>query len=368
MDCTFDLATEADDPALRHLLATTPLPGSVTVTYEREPNYFLGCPVMGHFYQVPVARCCTSGQLAGFAFRAVRSCFVNGQIEPVGYLGQLRVDRAFHGQGLTARGFHYLHELHADGRVPGYLASLTSTNTRARHLLVDHPQPHFPRFSALDTVVTLALIVRPRPPLTAADINIVHGAACDLDRIVAFLHEHGRQRQFFPVYRASDFQDSPTTRGFRVEDFCLARYKDAIVGVIGLWDQSAYKQTVVQAYHHALRWLRPGYNRVAPLFGVQPLPAPGQPLRSVYASFVCIDQRFPAVFPVLLRYVLNLAATRGYAYVLLGMSLDDPLLTIARRYAHIPYTSRLYAVTWDDTGGFYERRDQCPAYVDIAAM
>lgn len=68
MDCTFDLATEADDPALRHLLATNPLPGSVTVTYEREPNYFLGCPVMGHFYQVPVARCRTSGNWPGLPF------------------------------------------------------------------------------------------------------------------------------------------------------------------------------------------------------------------------------------------------------------------------------------------------------------
>lgn len=368
MDVTFELATPDDDPALRRLLATNPLPGSVTVTYEREPNYFLGCSVMGHFYQVPIARCCASGVLAGVAFRGIRPCFVNGQIEQVGYLGQLRIDRAFRGQGLTARGFHYLRELHADGRVPGYLASLTTTNTRARHLLVEHPQPHFPRFSPLDSLVTLALIVRPRPPLTAADVVIARGAACDLDMIVAFLHQHGRQRQFFPVYTVSDFQDDLTTRGFRVEDFCLARYKGEIVGVIGLWDQSAYKQTVVQAYTGYLRWLRPGYNRVAPLVGVQPLPAPGQALRSVYASFVCIDPRFPAVFAILLRYVLNLAAMRGYGYVLLGMSLNDPLLKIARRYAHIPYTSRLYAVTWDDTGGFYERDNHRPVYVDIAAM
>lgn len=368
MDFTFDLATPDDDPALRHLLATNPLPGSVTVTYEREPNYFLGCPVMGHFYQVPVVRCRASGTLAGVALRAIRPCFVNGQIEQVGYLGQLRIDRAFRGQGLTARGFDYLRELHADGRVPGYLAALTTTNTRARQLLVEHPQPHFPRFSALDSLVTLALIARPRPALTAADVRIARGAACDVDRIVAFLHQHGRQRQFFPVYRASDFRDSPTTRGFRVEDFCLARYNGEIVGVIGLWDQSMYKQIVIQAYTCYLRWLRPGYNRVAPLFGVQPLPAPGQALRSVFASFVCIDQRFPAVFAILLRYVLNLAAMRGYGYVLLGMSINDPLLNIARRYAHIPYTSRLYAVTWGDTGGFYERRDHRPAYVDIAAM
>ena len=36
----FDLATEADDAALRRVLADTPMPGRIAVSFRREPSYF----------------------------------------------------------------------------------------------------------------------------------------------------------------------------------------------------------------------------------------------------------------------------------------------------------------------------------------
>ena len=55
-EITVRLANQSDDPDIRHLLATNPVPGQVTITYEREPDYFLGCGTMGHFYQIVVGR------------------------------------------------------------------------------------------------------------------------------------------------------------------------------------------------------------------------------------------------------------------------------------------------------------------------
>src|SRR5438105_3231848 len=90
---TIELAAQADDAALRHLLATNAVPGNVTVTFEREPNYFHGCDTLGDAWQVLVARAAQHGQreAVGVACRAVRKVFVNGSETRVGYLGQLRV-------------------------------------------------------------------------------------------------------------------------------------------------------------------------------------------------------------------------------------------------------------------------------------
>ena len=75
---TFDLATPADDLAIRLLLADNPVPGQISLTYEREPNYFLGCDVMGHFCQVLVARHLPSGQVAAVGvFEIGRQVVVN---------------------------------------------------------------------------------------------------------------------------------------------------------------------------------------------------------------------------------------------------------------------------------------------------
>ncbi len=47
MEFSFELARPADDLALRKLLAETPMPGRITVSFERQPNYFMGCSIMG---------------------------------------------------------------------------------------------------------------------------------------------------------------------------------------------------------------------------------------------------------------------------------------------------------------------------------
>src|SRR5262245_66520697 len=85
-----DLAKPDDDIALRRLLATNAVPGRVTVTYEREPNYFDGCGIMGRSCQAMVAR--AGDRIVAAACRATRPMFVNGREVMLGYISQLRVD------------------------------------------------------------------------------------------------------------------------------------------------------------------------------------------------------------------------------------------------------------------------------------
>jgi hypothetical protein len=199
-------------------------------------------------------------------------------------------------------------------------------------------------------------------------LELSSASPADLPAIIAFLRKYGSAKQFFPAYTEADFSDSSTTPGFRMEDFVLVRQKSEIVGVIGLWDQSSYKQTVVQAYHDSLRWLGPIYNAWLHLSGAQPLPPPGQPIHFAYASFICLAENNPDIFGILLQYVYNLAVERGYAYLMVGLSTRDPLLRVARKYAHIPYYSRLYTVCWQEELSFHEKLDSRIPCLEIATL
>ena len=368
MEFTFELATSADETDIRRLLANNPIPGSVTLTYEREPNYFLGCSTLGHFCQVVVARHQPSGELAGVVSRATRPLFINGQVEEVGYLSQLRVDPKFQGRWLVGPGFRCLRHLHADGRVKGYLASIIEGNRQATGILVDRPRRRYPAFREVCRLWTLALIVR-RPKRAPASVyQISRGSRANLGEIVAFLRQQGTTKQFFPVYTEADFDHSSLTRDFNLEDFFLARQGGQLVGVMGLWEQSAYKQSVVQGYSGALGRFRSLYNLGLRSVGAQPLPSPGEKIRLAYASFISIANNNPAIFQVLLRHVYHLAAERQVAYLMVGLAENDPLLPTARRYWHIPYPSRLYTVCWENEACFHDRLDRRPVYIEIAAL
>jgi hypothetical protein len=363
VDVTFDLAVEADDAAIRRLLRENPVPGAVTVSYEREPSYFLGCSTMGHTCQVLVAR--HAGEIVGLACRATRPLFVNGEPEEVGYLGQLRVDRRFRGRWLLSRGFELLRGLHADGRVAGYVITVTEENREALGVLVGRPRRNFPAFREVGRLCTLAIVVRRRRLDPQGGLPFDEPA--DASEVAEFLGQHGRAKQFFPVYAARDFGGA-RARGFSAGDFVVVRRGGAIAGVLGLWDQSAYKQTVVRGYGGLLGRARPLYNLYAGLRGRQPLPPPGGRIRSVYASFVCVRGDDPDVFRVLLRCAHDLAAARRYAYLVVGLAGRDPLLAVAREFPHIPYRSRLYTASWDDGGDLHDRLDNRVPYVEIAAL
>ncbi|MBN2002704.1 MAG: hypothetical protein JXA21_05050 [Anaerolineae bacterium] len=376
MNFKFSLATPDDDSDLRRLLATNAMPGRITTTFEREPGYFLGCGTMGPFWQVVTAREKESGALAGVLCRSTQLHFVNGRAEELGYIGQLRVDHRYRGAWLLSQGLPYLHTLHQDGRTRAYFAAISAENHVARGVLVDHPRPGFPAMHELAHIVTLGIILsragwaNPLQRAPGNELTIRPGTPELLPAIVAFLQEAGTQKQFFPVYTEADFTTRDTTLGFSVEDFRVAYADERIAGVVGLWDQSGYKQTIVQDYAPSLRRIRPFYNLGARILGIQPLPAVGHHIRSAYASFVCTRDNNPEIFRRLLQAIYQLAATRGHAYLMIGLCEQDPLLQVAQRYPHIAYHSHLYTVAWDNASdsNFHDSLDERIPYVEIAAL
>ena len=391
MDFTFELASPQDDPALRQLLANSAMPGRITVTFEREPNYFLGCGTMGHFWQVVIARHQPSGELAGVLCRGVRPYFVNGQPTDLGYIGQIRIAEKYRSLWLLQRGLGYFRSLHADGRALAYWGVISDENAIARGVLVERRRGSFPTAHQLARIYTLGIILRAgaysRPLKHAGPAfpgQIERGSPQTLPEIVAFLRREGARKQLFPAYALEDFDTANDPKGggstyaFNVNDFLVARQQGQIVGVVGLWDQASFKQTVVQAYDRSLRLLRPFYNLGARLLGAQPLPGTGQHIHSAYASFICIEgqaahdltETGAAAWAALLQAVCRLAAERRYAHLMLGLAEGDPLLPIARQYPHIAYHSQLYLGYWTEPGqaGLYSQLDGRIPYTEIAML
>ncbi len=362
----YRLATPADDAALRRLTRAAPMPGSVAVTYEREPDFLLGNGPLGDAVETLVAEEGGSGRVVAAASRAVRRAFVGGEERRVGYLSGLRVDPAFQGRHLTASGFRALRRLHDADPVPFYLATITAGNRQARGLLAEKPRGSVPAFRPLAEVTTLVLVVRRRVRVPASPFEIEAGSAASWPETVAFLREHGRRYAFFPVLTEGDL-GTPLLQGLGAEDFILARRGGELVGAVALWDQGAYKQTVVRGYGGALRWARPLVNVGARAVGAAPLPAVGEPLRSAYAAFLCTrGEEDPRLVRVLLRATLREAARRGHAFVPLGLAEGDPRLAAARRLLHIPYASTLYTAAWPD-GHVPDLRGRTP-HVEVATL
>ena len=363
MGIQIGLATPADDVHIRGLLRE-PVPGRIAISYEREPEFSTGCDATGENATVLVARDLDTGATAAVACRSEREVFVNGALTRLGYLGQLRVDRRYRGRWLVSRGFSMLKQLHDRHPLPGYLAAVTAGNREAEGILVRKSRKAFPAFHPVASYCTLAIPAR----RVAAVSGVESATAADIPEIVRFLQATGSRRQFFPVWTEARLIALTARLGLRLEDVQIARRGGHIAGVIGLWDQSAYKQDVVRGYSGWIRLAVPLYNASAPWLRRPRLPKPGERIRSGYAIFTCVEQDAPSVFDDLLDATLDRAAARGLDYVLMGLDERDPLFRAARERPHMPYRSRLFLAEWPHGGHLHARLDSRPSYVEIATL
>jgi hypothetical protein len=146
----------------------------------------------------------------------------------------------------------------------------------------------------------------------------------------------------------------------------VARRGKQVVGVMAVWEQVDFKQDIVDAYGPLLHRLRPAYDLLARLLGARPLTPPGQAIQLAFAACICIaDDDIGVMRALLSRCVMN-AYERGKAFLMLGLSDDDPLLAVARRYLHIPYHSDLYALSWC-AEAVRQLDDRIP-YIEIATL
>jgi hypothetical protein len=265
---------------------------------------------MGRSWQVLIGHHQPGNEIAAVLCRATRPRFVNGQVKEIGYLGQLRVDKRYRGRWVLLHGLDALLALHADGRVSAYLSAISDENAAARGILVDHPRPHFPTHHEVARIYTMGIILR---------------------------------KPWLPLARRPSVE--------------VGRGSPAQIG-----------ETVVQSYANSLRRLRPFYNLAAHAVAVQPLPGIGQHIHSAYASFVCVANDDLDIFGTLLQQVYRLAAKRGLAYLMIGLSERDPLLPIAHKYPHIAYHSTLYVASWEDSDDFHDHLDDRVPYIEIAAL
>jgi len=360
----FRWAAPGDEPDIRSLIGSVPMPGAVAIRFSREPDYFLGTTIMGDTCDVLTVRHRQDGQLAGIACRAESRAYLNGQESPLGYIGQIRVAPPYRGNWLVNTGAECFREASPPGLL--YFGVIASENPRARQFLVGSRPPANLRARLVGGLTTCAILLRPFRARRAPGLDVAPGSPETLPEIVAFLRRQGPRRQFFPAYTLEDFTGGSRLRGLRPQDIMAARRGNEVVGVMAVWDQAAYKQDIVEAYGPTLGRLRPAYNLAARFLKARPLTPPGQAIPLTFASCICVADDDLSVMRALLSTCAANASRRGKAFLMLGLSDGDPLLPVAQRFLHIKYHSDLFAVSWSDEP--INQLDGRIPYIEIATL
>jgi len=333
------LATEDDDLALRQRMKEDVLDGSISTTFRREPCYFFGTRVQGERGQVIKCTDTNTNTIVALGARTELSAYINGQPTRLGYLCDLRGTASVRRGTLLARGFRYLKSLHKIHPIDLYYTMILSDNR-----------------TAVDALTTFD----PALQITTAD-------SVSPESLVEFINRQNQRFQFAPVLRVEDLQ-SDRFRGLALESVFVALKDDTIVGCVACWDQQAFKQVHVDRYNGLLRYARPLYNQWAKWTSRKPLPNSGERLSFFYLALIAIEHDDVRIFRDLLETIYAQRRQKSWHFFMAGLHEQHPLVAELHRFRHIPLYGNLYIAHWEDGESAFERIDDRPPHVEIAAL
>ncbi len=348
-DLNFEVATAATEPQLRKLLRDNPVAGDIRVALEREPNAFQAASISGDEFQLMLAFANERQQLVASGARFEIDAFVNGISQRIGYFAELRADGGLkQRRTLLLESYRTMRGYHESGNVSFYLTTIIADNFAARRLL-EAGLCDMPTYQPLETMVTFTIPTKSAARRGRLARQVDAGTEEQLDEIVELLAHSGPDYQFQPVWSESTLRSKSRCRDLSPQDFYLCSEGDRLKGCLALWDQRAFKQTVIRGYARRLRTVRPVFNVVAPLLRRPRLPAPGACLESAFLSHAAVAPDDPDTLVALIRQACCHAFERGLDYVMIAFAERNPLSAVIRKHflCH-SYVSMIYVVYWDD--------------------
>jgi radical SAM superfamily enzyme YgiQ (UPF0313 family) len=335
-----------EEGELRQLLRRAVLPGHVRVAFTREPNYFAGEQLAGASDHTVVAR--VNGAMVGVGRCSVHTLYRNGAPQRIGYLGELRVTEGTPGSVRILRdGFAALSEACANDPVDACFTSIATDNTRARRVLEHGARLGLPPYRSLAPLVTLVAPVARGAGRGATDA--ASQPPVDHEELTHFLATHAPRRQLTLSWDRTRWE-ALANHGIAAADLCVVRHEGAIVGAAAVWNQTSFRQTVIDGYTGVLRLTRPLVNAVSALVRRPGLPPAGSVLAQgvLLGATVASDAHWPALW----WRVHARAQQLGLSWLTIARDARDPELARLRPLLRArEYHTTLYDVRWPTHGG-----------------
>ena len=359
------LARPEDDASLRMILRETPMAGDISLTFEREPNYFIAAQVEAQDCQIIVGVDREIDRVVGMGARSIRKLYINGKPTKFGYLSQFRIDKNYRSMRKSiTQAWQFLKELHQDGKSPFYYTSIIEDNLPARRLLT-RGLPGLPKYIEYSRMHTLAIYSRRKKrKINLPDgLKISRGSKHTQTVIIECLQRNLSRYQFAPHWDETLMFIPNHTPNLSPEDFFIVIDGETVVGCAAIWDQGAFKQTMVRGYSKRVKNFRGLINLISRVVGMPTLPPLNSKIKHAYACHLAVDNDDPEIYKALLRSLYNHAVEQGYYYFMLGLCENHPFLEQTQKdYNHIDYKSIIYLVTWDmDSDPQTQLDDRLPA-------
>ncbi len=309
-------ATRSDNEGLLWLTSMTPMKGKISIRVDRNPNFFRlldrrGCS------QVLVAE--EEGKIVGCISVACVPVHIDGKLESVYYLGDLKVHPDYQRTGLAVRlvksMYRHLEAADAD------LVICTAAYGNQHVLPFFNGRAGLPKAVAIGMFKVFQIFPSPRRPNTTNYGIQEEPEHPDLYRLY---NDYFRPYQFGPFFQPDSLQDAR---------HWVARAGGDVQAALSLLDVGDSKQNVLIRLPLVLGILVTFFRSIHRVIPIANLPETNQPVRILYIKTLACRRGHEVALDLLVQRARNVSFEERYHFLVIGVHEKDPL---AKRFVKYP--------------------------------
>lgn len=317
-------ATEADDAQLLELIAETMPSNGMTLSFERQPSYFMASHTQYNQPEIMVIyHADQPDDILGMMNIGIKNCYINGELSKMKFAADLRIKRHARGKQSLEVFMEYVFNSLSDTLV--YQNIVLEDNKIARHLM-HQPREGFATPYIYDQITTYTIAKVVKPSVKNDDYRVEKLTASTAHLATDFVAQMAQHYNFIPFYDFAELnQKHSFWLGLSYDDFSLVlNQHNDVVGLLGLWNQKSFKQTKVVHYSKLMNTLRPFYNLYAKFFGHIYLPEQGQSFDYLMGHSVLCDPVDKKLYAYLLYQLHLQTKARAKSAFCITLADNDP--------------------------------------------
>ena len=277
----------------------------MNVKLDLSPDIWKAMTVLGDKAKVLAVIDREKQQIACACITSLKKCFIQGKLYTIGYMSNLKARREYWGTSAFARFMRIFNEEWKRNGALCWLFSVFTSNS-ALHQMLAKPHELFSDIAIITSYHThifkcgaLLSLTLPSHPY-----QVRMATQADIPLIQEYLIKESKTRDLLPDYSPADLQrGSGLLPDFALSKLAIAIRDNGIVGMLGTWDQSAYRRWFVESYSRKYRIMKPLINTLAPMLNMPVLPKSGGNISYHMLSLMLISQNDSQLFEILFHKV-----------------------------------------------------------------
>jgi len=323
-------ATKEDNQSLLVLSRQAPMDAKLAVNIDRSPDYFSLAGLQGNDPAIFVAE--KSGEIIGIVGVSFRDVYFKSEKIRIGYIGGIKIDYTCRNSLVTFRLMKHVTDYLSDSPIKFAVILVMGNNATMNALLSG--RANIPPFDCLATYwIKYLLPFRIQRP--SAEYTYRHAIRSDISRLSELFRQFYDNYELAPRWNDEYLLSLYREPDYKLENTWLAMNGEKIVAVVTLWDQSAFKNTVVSRYAGKYSLM---YKILKPF---NQLPPEGQPLSEISVRHCVFDKQDLSAAVNLIRWVIR-NQTTDYRFVRFGFLQNSLHKKILNKFYGISIPVNLY--------------------------